>query len=213
MKSYPLQWPSGWKREPRRKGGMFSSKSQVAQPGGWRQSRAISIATATQRVLAQLSRFGVAEGDAIISTNLKLRLDGLPKGDQSEPLDPGVAVYWQRAKDTQHKVMAIDRYNRVADNLAAIAATLEAMRAIERHGGAVILERAFTGFLALPAPNTWRAVLGYEESDMPPLKDVKVSYLDLCNTRHPDRNSSPKAHSWMVELNWAWAEAQKELQA
>ena len=38
--------------------------------------------------------------------------------------------------------MAIDAYTRTADNLAAVAATLEAMRAIERHGGAQILERA-----------------------------------------------------------------------
>ena len=78
------------------------------------------------------------EGDSIISTNLKLRLDGLPRSDQKEPDDPGVAVYWQRLSKPK-KVMAIDLYDRIADNLAAIGATLNAMRAIERHGGALIL--------------------------------------------------------------------------
>lgn len=34
---------------------------------------------------------------------------------------------------------------------AEIMATLEAIRAIERHGGAMIFERAFTRFAALPA--------------------------------------------------------------
>jgi len=48
--------------------------------------------------------------------------------------------------------MAIDRYSTVEGNLAAIAATLDAMRAIERHGATVILERTFADFMALPAP-------------------------------------------------------------
>jgi len=47
--------------------------------------------------------------------------------------------------------MAIDIYDTVAGNLAAVAATLDAMRAIERHGGAQILKRAFQGFKALPS--------------------------------------------------------------
>jgi hypothetical protein len=62
--------------------------------------------------------------------------------------------------------MAIDQYDRVEHNLAAIAATLDAMRAIKRHGGAEILDRAFTGFTALPAPmaggKPWRQVLGFD---------------------------------------------------
>ena len=96
--------------------------------------------------------------DSIVSTNLKLNLAGLPRGDQGEPSDPGVAVYFQK-KSGPMRVIAIDAYRRVRDNLAAIAATLEAMQAIERHGGAQILERAFTGFDALPAPKKWWDIL------------------------------------------------------
>ncbi|SDQ25048.1 hypothetical protein SAMN05443026_0089 [Burkholderia orbicola] len=36
--------------------------------------------------------------------------------------------------------MAIDQSARIADNLAAVAATRDAMRGIERRGGARILE-------------------------------------------------------------------------
>lgn len=61
--------------------------------------------------------------------------------------------------------MAIDQYYRVEENLAAIAATLDAMRAIERHGGAQILDRASTGFAALQAPmavaRSWREMFGF----------------------------------------------------
>ena len=117
------------------------------------------MADAMKRVKYELERLGVnVVDDSIVSTNLKLNLAGLPRGDQGEPSDPGVAVYFQK-KSGPMRVIAIDAYRRVRDNLAAIAATLEAMQAIERHGGAQILERAFTGFDALPAPKKWWDIL------------------------------------------------------
>ena len=114
----------------------------------------LSVADGVGRVLGELEHLNVAHGDAIISTNVPLRLDGTPRSNQPEPIDPGAAVYWRSRGQKQTKVMAVDRYDRVADNLAAIAATLNAMRAIERHGGAQILKRAFQGFRALPASTT-----------------------------------------------------------
>lgn len=83
--------------------------------------------------------------------------------------------------------MAIDRYDRVADNLAAIAATLDAMRAIERHGGAEILNRAFTGFAALPdqASDAWWIVLGVPwDASRPVIDDA---YRHLRSVYHPDK--------------------------
>jgi len=162
VSAYPLQWPTGWKRTPAlaKKPGKFHRQAKGGGPGSWRKHEALTISQATQRVLAELQRMGVHRDDAVISTNLLLRLDGLPRSAQARPSDPGVAVYWQDSG--ARRVMAIDQYETVEDNLAAIAATLDAMRAIERHGGAVILERAFTGFLALPAPaaRAWWQVLG-----------------------------------------------------
>lgn len=101
------------------------------------------------------------EDDCLVSSNLKLNMSGLPRSDQGEPTDPGVAVYWVTRKG-ERRVMAIDIYNRVADNIAAVARTLEYMRGIERHGGASIQERAFTGFTALPPPPTCWQVLAMD---------------------------------------------------
>jgi hypothetical protein len=216
--AYPLQWPAGWERtdvawrreakfgKARRYDGYGENKRYV--PG-----RVLTIAEGTDRVLAELKRMGLGRDDVVISTNLRLRMDGLPASSQSEPADPGVAVYWQDSMQAR-KVMAIDLYDRVADNLAAVAATLEAMRAIERHGGAAILERAFTGFIALPAPiaagmkRPWREVLEYGNSP-PDREAINRHYRILASTAHPDKEGGSDAQ--MAELNVARDEALGEV--
>jgi hypothetical protein len=151
--AYPLKWPDGWPRSRGRKSGQFGKTEQRSNGGGsWKEKTDLTMADAMKRVKYELERLDVkVVDDSIVSTNLQLNLSGLPRGDQGEPSDPGVAVYF-RKRNGPMRVIAIDAYTRVRDNLAAIAATLEAMRAIERHGGAQILERAFTGFAALTAP-------------------------------------------------------------
>ncbi|MFA5916263.1 MAG: hypothetical protein WC830_22165 [Burkholderiales bacterium] len=220
MTRYPLAWPPGWQRTSaaRRDRARFSKgeRQYSSTPGGasWTRKRELTISDGTKRVLDALRILGVADGDAIISTNLQVRLDGLPRSGQSAPEDPGVAVYWQRAGDREQKCMAIDRYDRVADNLAAVAATLEAMRAIERHGGAQILDRAFTGFTALPAPGqtsarSWRDVLDVP-ADMPAaaqLERARMHYRAMASAKHPDKPGG--SHAAMTELNAAWAQAQQ----
>jgi hypothetical protein len=174
--AYPLSWPEGWKREKFRKSAAFN-----------RYGNRLSIMDSLERVIGELSRMGFSRNDIIISTNVETRLDGLPRSDRAEPPDPGAAVYWQK-KGKSMRCMAIDRYNRVADNLAAIAATLEAMRAIERHGGATILDRAFTGFAALPerASQSWREVLGVTLAQ-PTLAHIEERFRTLAQVHHPDK--------------------------
>ena len=212
--AYPLAWPDGWKRTPphlRARGKFRRTERQYSsQPGGgsWLRKSDMTISTATDRVLAELHRFGVLQGDAIISTNLVLRLDGLPRGGQPEPADPGVAVYWIRPQEPMH-CMAIDSYDRVADNLAAIAATLDAMCAIERHGGAQILDRAFKGFTALPAPGStvarsWREVLGFGPTDTTDEAGINARYKRLASVHHPDKGGDTAAFQ---ELGAARAQA------
>lgn len=213
MTKYPLTWPTGWRRTPahQRRGARFTKRTYVpSEGGGYHRTGEVTVSEGTTRILASLQKMGIGADAIVISTNLELRLDGLPRSGQREPADPGVAVYWKKRKDAQHKVMAIDQYDRIADNLAAIAATLEAMRAIERHGGAVILERAFTGFTALPMPNSWRSVLGYPDESTPTLQHVKDTYRLLAKGNHPDVGG---IEARMKELNWAMAEAEKELAA
>ncbi len=204
--AYPLQWPEGWPRSRGRKAGQFGKQEHRSNSmGSWKAKADITMADAMKRVRYELERLGVnVTDDSIVSTNLKLNLSGLPRGDQGEPSDPGVAVYFQK-KNGPMRVIAIDAYYRVRDNLAAIAATLEAMRAIERHGGAQILERAFTGFTALAAPGkNWWDVL---EVRPDATRDViEANFRRLAQDRHPDRGGS---HEAMATLNEARAAALK----
>ena len=217
MNRYPLSWPDGWRRMPaaKRKRAMFGKSERqysTDRAHSWNRKRELTVADAIHRVLSELQMFGVLEGDSIISTNLAVRLDGLPRSGQAEPDDPGVAVYWERPADKGTKVMAIDIYDRVADNLAAIAATLEAMRAIERHGGAVILERAFTGFTALPSPDQiagrgWREIFGV--GSLPAtLADVEAVYKALRSRHHPDKGGDP---AMFDAVQKAFEQAREEL--
>lgn len=210
--AYPLQWPAGWPRthSSAMRYGKFGTKKTL--PGrSWTSTVDITIAQATQRVLDELVRMGIDRDDIVISTNLTLRLDGLPRSDQRAPYDAGAAVYWQGPSGAR-RVMAIDQYYKVEENLAAIAATLDAMRAIERHGGAQILDRAFTGFTALPAPTVekhWREVFEFA-GELPITRDqLRRRYRELASTRHPDREGG--SDTAMSELNIALAEAEREI--
>lgn len=205
---YPLQWPDGWPRAAMRKRAQFSTKRNLP-PGQTWGSKSLSVGDATTRVLQELARMGVVDGDAVISTNIALRLDGLPRSGQGEPHDPGVAVYWETARGDR-KVMAIDIYDRVADNLAAVAATLDAMRAIERHGGAQILERAFTGFDALPPPKSPFAILGVS-AEHATEASIAAAYRAKVRTEHPDAPTG--SHNKMADLNWARDEAVRIIKA
>ena len=191
--AYPLCWPDGWKRVKNRQHAQFKKtrepkyvmNQQTQRTESVYQGMAgLSVADAVKRVLGELERMGIGEDDIIISTNVRLRLDGLPRSDQ-EPGDPGTAVYWQK-KNQQMRCMAIDQYWRVADNLAAIAATLDAMRAIERHGGAEILDRAFKGFAALPerATSHWKETLGID--GQPTRELIEARFRALVKIHHTD---------------------------
>lgn len=183
-KAFPLSWPDGWKRAKVRTEAAFGKTTAIE--GGRSALKRLSVADSVQRLLAELKRMGVPDWNVIISTNVELRLDGMPRSDR-EPADPGVAVYWKQTPNSPTmRCMAIDRYRRVADNLAAVAATLEAMRAIERHGGAEILNRAFLGFAALPekASQPWREVLGIEGT--PTLELIESRFRALVKVHHPD---------------------------
>jgi len=197
-KSFPLSWPDGWKRTApadrvsakfNRKEREYSVNQTTGERRSWQRNKDLSVADALKRLIGELGRMGVPDWSMIISTNVPLRLDGLPRSDK-EPSDPGVAVYWRHPdarEGAPMRCMAIDRYDRVADNLAAIAATLDAMRAIERHGGATILDRAFLGFAALPerATQHWRDVLGIQGNAT--LDLVESRYRALVHIHHPDK--------------------------
>lgn len=202
ISGYPLEWPAGWRR--------FKPSQRINDQFGKRDGymkKSLTVAQAVQRVYDELRRMGYDDYCIIISSNIKPTLSGLPRSGQREPEDPGVAVYWRHPHETIHKVMAIDRFDTVAGNLAAIAGSLDSLRRIERYGGAAILDRAFSGFQALPSPNDWRHIFGFEET--PTFAQVRERYTKLAKQRHPDSGGN---HAAMAELNRAMEEAERELQ-
>jgi len=144
--------------------------------------------------------------DDLLSTNVSLRLDGRPRSD-SEPSDPGVALYFSfKGKAT---VFACDRFDRVADNIAAIAAHVDALRRVERYGVGTI-EQALAGYKALPADTAanWRAVFGFRADTTPTLEQLDAAYKTAARTHHPDRGGTDEG---MAHVNRAHDYALQEL--
>jgi hypothetical protein len=194
--AYPLSWPSHWVRQPRRHRSAFSARS---------------VDQATRALLNQLRISGVGEYNVVISTNLQLRNDGLPRSNQAEPTDTAAAVYF-RFKD-KPRVLACDRWDRVADNLWAMAKHIETLRAQERWGVGT-MEQAFAGYTALPAPGdsgaaTWWAVLGVAHDCT--LETALAAYREQARRCHPDANGG--THEAMTRLNAAWDQARKSFPA
>ncbi len=219
MHAYPLSWPDGWPRtRPQaRRVANFERRERLYRNGSYTHSigRNLTVSEGVDRVLLELRRMEIARDDVIVSTNVRTRLDGMPRSGEREPDDPGAAVYWQDGPGLARRVMAIDLYCTVADNLAAIAATLAAMRSIERHGGAVILDRAFAGFAALPAPASvrprgWRDVLGFSAGEQVTAETIVAAYRRRAAECHPDRGGSDGA---MADLNAARADAMRDIEA
>lgn len=191
--AYPLAWPVGWKRSAYRTGAKFSTSKNSAD----KLKKKLTIRDGQRRVLDELGRMNVDLASVTISMSIKPHL---LDGQGSNAGDPGVAVYWTQKK--QPRVMAVDRYHTIADNLAALAATLEAMRAIERHGGAVVMDRAFEGFAALPAPTPkreWWDVLGVRsDASMEQIKEAWRIGVAKC---HPDKPGG--SHDAVAAINTA----------
>jgi hypothetical protein len=176
----PLDWPHGWRRTP------------VADRRNGRFDVTLTSVEAAERVATQVRLLGFAERSLIISSNLRFAGESLPSS-----VDPGVAVFWRDKRATS--CMAIDTYSTVAANLAAVAATLSAMRAIERHGGGEVRNKAFAGFAALPAPEQPWQVLGLPTNSATP-EQIEDAYRRLAMRHHPDRGGSAEA---MARINAA----------
>lgn len=196
QQAYPLAWPALTARTP--------SHKRRASPFS------VGLATTRDQLLNELRLLGAR--DVVISSNLALRRDGLPLANASEPLDPGVAVYFVRGYPKLRPfVVACDSYAKVGANLRAISATIGALRTIDRHGASEMLEQAMQGFAALPpapaAPveRPWWEVL--EVQPTATAAQVAEAYRRLAVVHHPDRPGG--SHERMVALNRALAAAKE----
>lgn len=178
--AYPLQWPAGWPRT-----------------AAWdRKSAAFKVtpSVAIKEAYAEVARLG---GElAVVSCNVPLRRDGLPYAKTERVEDPGAAVYFIR--NGKQVSFACDQYHNPFDNIRAIGKTIEAMRGIARWGASDMLDRAFMGFTALPAPEQWWQVLGVPSSATP--EQINSAYRALAKSAHSDTGGSDAA---MARLNVA----------
>lgn len=194
----PLDWPDAWPRtENRIVAGRFKTSFENTQK---------RVAHELRQMMAR---------DVIISTNLKVRVRGPGfKGGDMRVDDPGVAVYFTRGENDKKYVFACDKFFHIQDNMNAIAHTIQALRGIERWGASDMMERAFSGFKALPetAGASWRDVIlranGVPVDAKVSLSEVQQMYRARLKVVHPDYGGSAEA---LQELCQAWEVARWEL--
>jgi hypothetical protein len=171
VQRFPLAWPAGWAR----------TKHRAAAKFVHFRAR-ITADVALKRLEGELRRIGATH--ETLSTNLELKFSGGPRFDRP-PLggDPGVAVYF--VLKSKPIVLACDRWDRVADNIAAVAAHIDALRRIDRYGVGT-LEQAFAGYAALPpSAEDWALVLGLPKTAT--RAEVLAAHRKLASDHHPDR--------------------------
>jgi hypothetical protein len=193
IEAYPLKWPDGWPRTPSHR---RENDNRFGGRGG------ITVGRARDRLMDELRLLGAT--DIIVSSNVPVRPDGLLYADNKRLDDPGIAVYFKFKKHPL--VMARDALISVAGNLRTLGLAIEGLRQLERHGGSLMLERAFTGFLAITPPDwkkPWREVFGIKPDWT---GDITELYRAKARTRHPDAGGND---TLMAELNVAYEEARR----
>lgn len=192
---FPLQWPPGCDRTP--------ARDRIPSRFITGMFRAVSS------LRTELERLGAE--NVVITSDLATRANGTPYGSAG---DPGIAVWF--IWDAAERVISCDRWVSAAENIRAIALTIEALRGMDRWGASSVLVRAFHGFLALPpgpsapGPVPWRDTLGvYSQGDADTvLRNARTRYRTLIRTAHPDAGGTLEATE---SLNSAIDAAEREL--
>lgn len=188
--AFPLSWPIGYER----------TKHQISSNFKQSFDRA-------QRFLRDEIRKLGGTG-LIVSTNLPIRNDGGIYAAYLDKLidDPGVAIYFKyKGKSIS---MCCDQYRRVWENIYALGKGIEALRGMERWGVSDFLDRAFTGFAALPpARGHWSDILMIGRDASPDV--VKSAYRHLAKKYHPDAELGDTER--FQEINDAYERAKLEV--
>lgn len=187
IEAFPLAWPLGYKKTAHwhRKPARFDT----------------TFAIARDEIVREIKRFGGK--DTIISSNIPLRQDGLPYASYKRVDDIGVAVYFMY--EGKQVVFACDRWDKIEDNMQAIRKTIEAMRGLDRWGVSEMLNRAFSGFKALPeqeAGGHWSEVLGVSRSASQ--EEIKAAYRQKLHSAHPDKGGTAEK---FAEVQQAYQQA------
>lgn len=191
---YPLDWPFGYSR---------TTKADIT----W--SRFDQTMDKEQQALKiEINR--LKADDLIISTNIRVykNSENFYAQDLNKSLeDNGVAIYFKyKGKDI---AMCCDKYNKIWENMYALAKGIEALRGMERWGVSDFIEKAFTGFQAIAeksemfSRSIWE-ILGLNEK---PESTVIIHqcYKKMTKECHPDmpNGSSEKWHELQNAYNSA----------
>lgn len=206
--TFPLKWPAGWPRT-------SASRRRSSHTFG----RNLTGYRAHSRLDEELRRLGAQY--IVVSSNVAVTKSTGYVGAAAESRieDPGIALYFSLGG--REMSMAQDLFDSPAGNIRSLGIAIEAMRAIERHGGGVMMQRSFAGFAALPPPEghssaprrPWREVLEVGSIDPLP-KDAQLAIAEAFYKRearksHPD--SPGGSAQAMAELNVAIDAARQEL--
>lgn len=203
-----LNWPAGFARTPKteRQRAAFGRSNPVAAPNAHRGKVSMTIAAAVSRLTEELDRFTKPNQnwrttEVVITADVPVLARGDFRSQGPEPEDRGASLWFEL--DGREVVLCCDKWDRVADNLTAIAKTLEAMRGLERWGVSET-ERAFTGFAALPAPGestsrTCWDILGLDAFDRHTHETIKAAYRRLAMECHPDNGGTSEAMAALVD--------------
>lgn len=183
---FPLDWPPGQPRT------AHPQEAKFRHQGG-----RVPMAVAFKRLQGELDRLGATS--TVLSSDWPRNVDGSLSARAPAGTDAAVAVHF--VLFDRETVLACDRWDRVADNVAAVAAHIEALRGMDRWGVGSI-EQAFAGYQALPAPEQWWQVLGCRPDT--PQDQVEQVYRQLAKKFHPDHGGS---EADMARLNSALATA------
>lgn len=219
--SFPLSWPDGFSRT--------KADARTRSRFGYKSSGQVPFDGAYRFLMDELARLGAA--NSVVTSDLPTRRDGVPYSPGHRVSDPGVAIWFLLPDDNgtlRERTFACDRWLTHAENMYAIAMSIEAMRGLERWGMADVVQRTFAGFNALPSGDgsegaqpqpappkkrSWREVLGeagpWPELDADELLVLaKGRHRKLVQLHHPDRGGDVAR---AAELNVALADAHREL--
>ena len=194
IEAYPLQWPAGYIR----------TKHYLRRDSLFKQTPG----AARDFLKAEVRRIGGT--GLIISSNAPLNKDGNYRIDYAtlKHEDPGVAIYFKL--NGQDIALCCDTYTRIWENVYALGRAIESMRQISRDGVSDFINRAFTGFKALPErtdaeKDIWKIL------DLPSkpfdVHIVHAAYKMLAKKRHPDTPGG--SHEAFQELQDAYQKALK----
>lgn len=147
-----------------------------------------------ENVRRELRLFGEQTGKPVseitVSSNYSL--------SSPRPDDAGIAVYFEW--DGDERCVAVDKYEKIEDNLQAIVHIIDAERVKMRHGGLEIVRASFLGLAAITSRDSvialsrpsYRHLLGLPEAGDLTEEQVKKAYRDKIKVIHPERGGDPE---------------------